>query len=796
MKNIPLLYPVMVALGLLSCNPETRETDPSQTLWYDSPAETWTEALPVGNGRLGAMVYGGTVKELIQFNEETLWTGQPHDYANPGAHGYLDTLRRLLWEGKQDEAHRLGNDRFMSSPLRQLNYSAFGEIELNFAGRDGETGNYRRQLNLENAISSVSYEQGGVRYLREVFASAPARALIIRMEASEKGAISFSAGMSSPHEDYSVRVEDNVLILTGKANNYEESQGRHAAVGYPDSKLTFEARLRIMHQGGELIRGERSLGLSGASSVTLHLVAATSFVNYRDISADPAERCLQDLSLTAGKKYARLKAEHAQDYAGLYGRVSLDLGNSELSLRPTDERLASFYQDTDPSLVTLLYQYGRYLLISSSRPGTQPANLQGIWNHQLSPAWDSKYTININTEMNYWPAEITNLAELADPLIRLVEDLSETGKNVAREHYGLDGWVAHHNTDIWRGAAPINNANHGVWPTGGAWLCQHLWWHYVFSGDREYLAERAYPVMKEASRFFADYLVAYPPKADWLVSGPSNSPELGGMVMGPTMDHQIIRNLFANTIEAAMILDRDESFAKDLQHIRARIAPNQIGQYGQLQEWLEDQDDPENQHRHVSHLWGLHPGNEIHPLTTPELAEACRVTLSHRGDGGTGWSRAWKINFWARLLDGDHSFLLLKNLMVPAGSKGVSYGGHAGGLYNNLFDAHPPFQIDGNFGATSGITEMLLQSHLRDGNGDYFQDILPALPSALPSGSVAGLRGRGGFEISMDWENMEPVRLEVISKSGNTLKLRYADKVIRTDTSPGEKLVFTTADFR
>jgi alpha-L-fucosidase 2 len=396
--------------------------------------------------------------------------------------------------------------------------------------------------------------------------------------------------------------------------------------------------------------------------------------------------------------------------------------------------------------------------------------------------------------MNYWPAEITNLSELAEPVLKMVEDLSVTGQKVAEEHYDMNGWVTHHNTDIWRGAAPINNSNHGIWVTGGAWLCQNLWWHYQFSGDHEFLKNRAYPILKEASIFFADYLVPDPNNPEWLVSGPSNSPENGGLVMAPTMDHQIIRNLFANTIEAAEILGLDADLERELKEKQAKIAPNLIGKHGQLQEWLVDVDNPKSEHRHVSHLWGLHPGNEIHPLTTPELADACKVTLSHRGDGGTGWSRGWKINFWARLLDGDHSFLLLENLMVPSKSKDANYEDN-GGLYMNLFDAHPPFQIDGNFGATSGITEMLLQSHLRDENGDYFQDILPALPSALSSGKISGIKGRGAFEIAIEWDKGELVSLEIKSLQGNKLNIRYKGKVISIESIKGITYPFTLANF-
>lgn len=783
-----------IFLILLSCNSakHNQEPSPSKILWYDRPAEVWTEALPVGNGRLGAMVYGKTEKEVIQFNEETLWTGQPNNYAHKGAHHYLDTLRQLLWDGKQSEAHQLGNQHFMSVPLRQLSYQPFGNILLDFPGHQ-QVENYKRHLNLKDAICSVSYDLEGVSYSREIFSSAPDQAVVINLKANKKGSINFKAGLNSPHSRYEVSVTDDVVLIKGRANNYADRNGNERSM--PESEMTFEARLKVIHDGGELIQENEFIQVNNANSAMLVLVAATNFINYNDLNANPEDRCKNYLSEIKGKSYKVLKLVHMSDYRELYSRVQFDLGSLEISHRPTNERLATFSKDEDPSLVALLYQFGRYLLISSSRPGTQPANLQGIWNDELAPAWDSKYTININAEMNYWPAEITNLSELAEPIIKLTEDLSKTGKNIAREHYDLEGWVAHHNTDIWRGAAPINNANHGLWPTGGAWLCQLLWWHYQFTGDMDYLENMAYPILRDASLFFSNYLIPDDRNPDWLISGPSNSPELGGMVMGPTMDHQIIRNLFANTIEAAGLLGVDYELVADLEEKRGKIAPNQIGQYGQLQEWIEDQDDPENKHRHVSHLWGLHPGNEIHPLTTPELAEACKVTLAHRGDGGTGWSRAWKINFWARLLDGDHAFLLLKNLMVPAGMKEVNYGGAAGGLYPNLFDAHPPFQIDGNFGATSGITEMLLQSHLRDDQGHYFQDVLPALPSNLSSGKIRGIKGRGGFKMDITWNDSELVQLKVKSLLGNKLSVRYDGKIIETETKPGQTFTFNLEDF-
>ena len=792
MKNNLIL--LICTLFMFSCNltqPE-KEINPSLTLWYDKPANGWTEALPVGNGRLGAMIYGRNSTDTIQFNEETLWSGQPHDYSHPGAYQYLDEIRKLLWAGKQDEATKLGNEKFMSQPFGQQCYLPFGNILLNFPGHENAT-NYKRKLDLEEAVSTVAYEVSGVKYKREVFASNPDQALVLHLESSKKNALTFSIGLDSPHSEYTVSIENNEIILKGKANNYP-SKLDFIGQPYPESLLTFEARLKVLNEGGELSQTENSIVVENANNATLYLVAATSFVSYNDISGNPEEKCQNYLTGLNDKKYETIKASHIADYQQLFNRVKLDLGSSEISNRPTNERLISFKQDEDPSLVSLLYQYGRYLLISASRPGTQPANLQGIWNNRLAPPWDSKYTININTEMNYWPAEITNLAECTEPLIIMVEDLAVTGQNVAKEHYNMNGWVTHHNTDIWRGAAPINNANHGLWPTGGAWLSQHLWWHYQFSGDTEYLKNTAYPILKEASRFFSEYLVPDPKNPGWLVSGPSNSPELGGLVMAPAMDHQIIRELFTNTIDAAKVLNVDTDFAEMLKEKRAKIAPNLIGNYGQLQEWLEDKDDPNEQHRHVSNLWGLHPGSEIHPLTTPELAEACRVTLAHRGDGGTGWSRAWKINFWARLLDGDHSFLLLKNLMVPSISLETDMRDR-GGLYMNLFDAHPPFQIDGNFGATSGITEMLLQSHVRDEDGNFYQDILPALPSTLSTGKISGIKGRGGFEYSIAWENGKLVSAEVKSLLGNKLNLRYDGKVISKETAKGETVKFAVEDF-
>ncbi|MCK5277701.1 MAG: glycoside hydrolase family 95 protein, partial [Cyclobacteriaceae bacterium] len=506
------------------------------------------------------------------------------------------------------------------------------------------------------------------------------------------------------------------------------------------------------------------------------LSASTNYLSYKEVSAYPSNRVDEYLSKIEGQSYKSIRERHIADYQQLFNRFILDLGTNAKDTLPVDERIRRFQESPDPQLVSLYVQYGRYLLISSSRSGTNPANLQGIWNKELKPSWDSKYTVNINTEMNYWPAEVTNLSECHDPLFKLIEECAETGKLTAKAHYDVDGWVLHHNTDLWRGTAPINHSNHGIWMGGSGWLSTHLWEHYLFTQDREFLKNRAYPIIKEAARFYAEFLIE-DPNTGWLISTPSNSPENGGLVAGPTMDHQIIRSLLKACVEASNILETDIEFASKLKELIPEIAPNQIGQYGQLQEWMEDKDNPENKHRHVSHLWGMYPGKDINWEENPEMMEAARQSLLFRGDDGTGWSLAWKINFWARCLDGNHAYELIKLLFRFVESDGTSY--RKGGSYLNLFDAHPPFQIDGNFGAAAGIVELLIQSHLST------IDLLPALPDEFQTGSISGVCARGGFELDFNWENKQLNQVTVRSKAGEICRLKYGDKTREFETEKG-----------
>jgi alpha-L-fucosidase 2 len=898
-------------------------------LWYNQPAEKWTDALPIGNGRLGAMIYGGIGKDHIQFNEETLWTGGPRDYNRKGAYKYLPKIRELLFEGKQKEAEDLAEEHFMglkseagsqlkwfdavrslkgvngnpaaveyddskwkqmkvpaydgwesvgfegldgavwlrttfllpddwagqdlvldlnrvrdqdftyvngkligsmnsdaprkyvipkevltkgknviavqvlnyfdkggiagykdagrhiglypqgkeknklsldgnwkyfiqddeppAIPHYEADYQPFGDLWLDFKGLKNVS-NYKRELDLASAVAHTYFSADGVEYKRDYLASQPNQVITVHLDANRRGAINFEALLNSPHKYSSVRKLDrNTIALSLKVTH-----GALRGVSY----------LRVQATNGKIEVSGNKIIITNADNATLYLTAATNYKNYKDVSADPEGICRKSFQSLIGKTYNQVRSAHITEYQKYFNTFSINLDSTANSNLPTNERIVAFARSGDPSLVALYVQYGRYLLISSSRPGTRAANLQGIWNELLTPPWGSKYTTNINAEMNYWPAEILNLSPMHEPLFSMIDELAQTGQETAKEYYNAPGWVLHHNTDEWRGTAPINASNHGIWVSGAGWLSHHLWEHYLFTQDKQFLKNRAYPIMRSSADFFNNFLVK-DPKTGWLISTPSNSPENGGLVAGPTMDHEIIRSLFKAVIQASKILNTDKTFRDSLQQKLTQIAPYQVGKYGQLQEWLQDIDDTSSKHRHVSHLWGVYPGKEFNWEENPVLMKAARQSLLYRGDAATGWSLAWKINYWARFKEGDHAYKLVQMLLSPA-EKGTA------GSYVNLFDAHPPFQIDGNFGGAAGVGEMLIQSHTK------YVDLLPALPSALANGEVMGICARGGFQLNIKWENSVLDHADVLSLAGNDCLLRYNGKTLLFKTEKGK----------
>lgn len=756
MKQLPIIC--LIALSTLA---QAQKKIPLK-LWYKQPSgKTWENALPIGNGRLGAMVYGNVEKEIIQLNEHTVWSGSPNRNDNPEALAALPEIRKMIFEGNHKEAEKQANKAIITKKSHGQMFQPVGNLNLTFEGHE-KYSDYYRELDIEKAISKTSYVVDGVTYTREALASFADRVIVIRLSTNKIGSLAFTANYSSPHKKKTFSVKNLDLQINGTTSDQDDVKGM----------VEFKGITRIKLDGGIISKTDTSLSVKGANAATIFISIASNFNNYNDISGDEEKRAEAYMNKAFTKTFDNIKANHIKGYQKFFNRVKFDLGSTDATKLPTDERLNNFRSTNDPQMVALYYQFGRYLLISSSQPGGQAANLQGIWNNRLSPPWDSKYTININAEMNYWPAEKTNLSELHEPFLQMVKDLSVTGQQTAKDMYGARGWMAHHNTDIWRATGAIDGAFWGMWTSGGGWVSQHLWEHYLYTGNKAFLAS-AYPALKGAAQFYVDFLVEHP-KNKWMVVNPGNSPENApaahdgsSLDAGVTMDNQIVFDVFNTAIRAAEILKKDASFIDTLKTLRAKLPPMHIGQHNQLQEWLDDIDDPNDKHRHISHLYGLYPSNQISAYRTPELFEASKNSLIYRGDVSTGWSMGWKVNWWAKLQDGNHAYKLIQNQLTPIGNERGS-----GGTYNNLFDAHPPFQIDGNFGCTSGITEMLMQSD------DGAIHLLPALPDVWPSGNISGLKARGGFEIiEMQWKDFKLVKLVVKATLGGNLRLRLPNEM-------------------
>ncbi|NQY11025.1 MAG: glycoside hydrolase family 95 protein [Flavobacteriales bacterium] len=778
---------------------DKKEFNPATLMWYTTPVEKWEDALPIGNGRLGALIWGGVDEEVINLNEDTYYSGGPYSTVKEGGYKALPEIQKLLFAGEPIKAHKMFSRNILGYPVEQMKYQSMGGLHI-FYGEDLKATNYKRWLDLSRGITGSNYEIDGVTYTREILSSHVDQTIAIRLTASKPGMISFEAELQGTRNGSHSNYGTDYFRMDGENENELVLRGRSADYLGIESKLLYEERARFANEGGKVSLDDSRIKIENADAVTIYIVAATNFVNYKDVSADQAQRAKDYMNGVKGKSFDDVKSAALKDYQSFFNRVDLSLGNSESSYLPTNERMASIQTKPDPSMAALSYQFGRYLLISSSRPGTQPANLQGIWNPEVNPAWDSKYTTNINTEMNYWATESSNLSELHEPLFKMIEELTDEGTKVAKEHYGAKGWVFHQNTDLWRVAAPMDGSQWGTFTVGGAWLTTHMWERYLFSQDEEFL-KRAYPTMKGCVDFFMDFLIEHP-NGKWLVTSPSNSPEnppagpgykyffdeviaweyFTTIVYGSTIDMQILKDLFKYYVEASDILGLDKEYAKKVNAARDRLVPSMVGKDGTLQEWTEDYAQMEKNHRHYSHMYGLYPGNVLSAKRTPELVDPIKKVMDLRGDESTGWSRAWKMSIWARLYDGERSLRIYKGYLKDVCTESF-FAICTGSM-----------QVDGSHGVTAGVTEMLVQSH------EGVIDLLPAVPNEWGTGQFDGVCVRGGFELDIKWKDSKITSVEVLSKAGSACvintkgktKVTLDGKEIKTKSNKDGSIEFET----